>query len=506
MGEHLFQVTQGSNFDTATINDPYLIFKKQEQLKKARKTIISSVDDILNSSFIGPLKDIIYDVRDAFATILVSDRANVRTIMENVLRSYVDRSDRDFVKISQKAVSDLFDWAVQTNTSLNDYVGSILLGTDTEQSAAKSISEFKNKVLADKNHPLYNNLVINTLNIELHSDSVGSKKGRPENVYITSRDNKVYDQNQLIYSFRELREYLKTQDSDLYKKLVRLAIIQSGTATSPISFTSLLPYEDFRDEYNETLGMLENIPNLEDFYTLNVFERNNWNNTDVVIFKPYTIRKSKKGRYFNPNMDFVANNLKLAMQNKAIPKVINFSTLSREGSSDFITYTWENKISKADKAKARKKSDRSYINKGLFQKVYTVDKDGKPTPLIQSSTYNGMIYTSFVYKQINAWGDSYRANEFYDYKRASVLDNDFVKVEEKFNENNIKLSSGEVSDDIIANSLYKTTLTPFVEKVEGGVKLKDGNVYSPDQLVTNRLLALGYTLQEAGVIIKNNKC
>jgi hypothetical protein len=340
----------------------------------------------------------------------------------------------------------------------------------------------------------------------LHSDSVGSKKGRPENVYITSRDNKVYDQNQLIYSFRELREYLKTQNSDLYKRLVRLAIIQSGTTTSPISFTSLLPYEDFKNEYNETLGMLENIPNLEDFYTLNVFERNNWNNTDVVPFKAFKLLKSKKGNWYNPNMLFVDNNLKKAMKNNSIPKVINFSTLSREGASDFITYTWENKISKADKAKARKKGDRSYINKGLFQKVYTIDKDGKTIPLTQSSEYNGKIYTNFVYKHINAWGDSYRANEFYDYKRASVLDNDFIKVEETFNQANVKLSSGEVSDDVIANALYKTTITPFVEKVEGGVKLKDGNVYSPNQLVTNRLLALGYTLQEAGVIIKNNKC
>ncbi len=33
------------------------------ELKKAQNTIISSVDDILDKSFIGSLKDIIYDVR-----------------------------------------------------------------------------------------------------------------------------------------------------------------------------------------------------------------------------------------------------------------------------------------------------------------------------------------------------------------------------------------------------------------------------------------------------------
>ena len=65
MANHMFQVTQGSNFDTATINDPYLITKKRVQLEKAQKTIFSSVNDkgdlipavdaILKNSFIGPL-------------------------------------------------------------------------------------------------------------------------------------------------------------------------------------------------------------------------------------------------------------------------------------------------------------------------------------------------------------------------------------------------------------------------------------------------------------------
>ena len=66
MANHMFQVRQGSNFDTATINDPYLITKKRVQLEKAQKTIFSSVNDkgdlipaavdaILKNSFIGPL-------------------------------------------------------------------------------------------------------------------------------------------------------------------------------------------------------------------------------------------------------------------------------------------------------------------------------------------------------------------------------------------------------------------------------------------------------------------
>jgi hypothetical protein len=471
MAEHLFQVTQGSNFDTATINDPYLVFKKQMQLKKAQNTIISSVDDILDKSFVGPLKDIIYDIRDAFSTILISDRPStdpskisVRDVMEAVLAPYTDLNDRDFVKTSQKAVADLFDWAVQTNTKLNNYVASSLLGTETQESAGKKIIEYRDKVLKDESHPLHNNLIINSLKLD-----TGSKNNKPDNLYIAGRDNKVYDQNQIINSFRELRDELNNEGSDLYDRLVRLAIIQSGTTTSPISFTSLLPYKDFKEYYNNTLSQLENIPNLEDFYNLNVFERNNWNNTDVVPFKSFSLFKSKSGKWLNPNIQFVANKLRNAMTKADIPKVINISQFSREGASDFVVYTWENRISKADKAKAKRKGDRSYINKGLFQKVYHINEDGVREPLMQVSEYKGKVYKNFVYKHINAWGDSFRANEFYNFIRPSVLDNDFIKVEEKFDETGKKISSAEVSDDVISSILTTGTFTE--PKIETGTEL-----------------------------------
>ena len=65
-------------------------------------------------------------------------------------------------------------------------------------------------------------------------------------------------------------------DDPLYGKMVRLAVLQSGLSKSPIAFTSLLPYEDFEAIYNKTLSTLETMSNLNDFYTLGVFERKNW--------------------------------------------------------------------------------------------------------------------------------------------------------------------------------------------------------------------------------------
>jgi len=457
MASHLYDITNGSNFDTATINDSFLVMKKMLQYEKAKKSIISSVDDILDNSYVKAIKDVFLDVRDAYSTILISDnptaqsgRTSVRDIMEKVLLPYAGLSDRDFVKIANRAVNDLFDWAVQTDRRINTYITNVLLGKGTEKSAAEEIMNFKKMVDNDPTHPLHDNYIINSLRIE-----EGDKKGKINNLYLANKNGKSYDQNLLIYGFRQLKDGMGTSNKDLYGKLVRLAVLQSGLSNSPISFTTLLPYEDFESIYNETLSNLGNLTNLDKYYELGVLQRNNASNGDIVPYMRFRLRQSKKNpkRWFNPNTDFIDNSLENAMTRGDIPKVINISTFGKEGQSDYVTYQWELPISKEEKAKAKREKNRDYIKKALFRKVYTTDVDGNRIPLLQNSTYNGVKYVNFVYKHINAWGDSFRANEFYDYERPSKLDNGFEKLY-KVTENR-KAISAEVSDNDIVTIFDK---------------------------------------------------
>ena len=447
MAEQMFHVTQGSNFDTSTFNDPYLIFKKMEQLNKARKTIISSVDDILNNSFIGKMKDVLMDTRNAIAQILMSDRSRVRGVMENVLRPYIDMSDREFVKISQKAVADLFDWAVQNDRKLNTAIQSILLKND---GVAKEIRDFVDMVKKDDTHVLYNNHVINSLQAKPNEELVLNK---PNNLKVKGKDNKVYDQNNLIYGFRELKQHLGATNPKLYGNMVRLAVLQSGLTNSPISFTTLLPYDDFKEIYNKTLSLLEKMPNLEDFYKLRVFERVNWNNDDIVPFKRASLIKSKKGTFYNLDMKIMPSKANNAMFAGEIPQLVAFSMNSREAQSDIVVYSWEKDIPVSEKKEMRKRGDYSYINKGLFQKVY--DDFGNPV-IYESTSKEGKVYLKHVYKMINAWGDSFRAKEFYNVARPSVIDNGFMKVEatsrtEIIGNTPVEFkTSGEVSDAQVA--------------------------------------------------------
>ena len=414
MANQMFLVTQGSNFDTATFNDPFLVFKKQQQLLKAQNTIISSVDDILENSFLGKLAERIGKIRNAYAEILVSDKKTVRNVIENVLTPYVDMSDEDFVKISRKAVSNLFDWAVQVDQNLNEEISDMLLGDDN---AASEITDFVNKVKADPNNKLYNNIIINLL-----ENLPAPTEDGVNNIKIKNKNNKTYDQNQMIYGFKEIKAYLG--DSPLYDKLVRLSVLQSGITNSPISFTNLLPYEDFAKIYNKTLSKLEKMPNLDQFYTLGVFQRNNWADDDIVPYKRATFKQDKQGNwYYSNGIQFNKNEaLNLDIQAGKTPQLVKIHHMARESKSDYIVYTWE-EGTKAEKIKMRKDGDFSYIKKGLFKKVY----DGN-TPFAIKNFYGADTY---IYKMINAWGDSFRANEFYQNARESVINNGFIKTIER---------------------------------------------------------------------------
>jgi len=453
MAEHMFQVTQGSNFDTATFNDPYLVFKKQMQLMKAQNSIISSVDKLLKNSFVGKIKSSIYDIRDAFAQILKSDNPTVRDVIQSVLVDYVDLPDRDFTKLAQKAVNDLFDWAVQVDIKLNAHVQSILLGNDTNKSAARQIYDVIKPIQDDISHSLHNNVVVKSL-VPRFADKVG----QVNNLKIKNKDNKVYDQNQMIYAFQELKAHLDVVDETLYKKLIALSILQSGLSNSPISFTSLIPYEDFKTIYNKTLSKLETFPNLANFAKLNVFQRNNWSNDDIVPYKKGKLRPSLTGRYFYGELAFNdVENLNKDIQAKKIPQVIKLSALSRESNNDIITYSWEQdpdvtdadrkigiKNAKQKKLQMRKEGDFSFIRKGLFKKVIVGDE-----PLVHPDRKGNPQY---IYKMINAWGDSFRANELYDSARKSVVENGYIKVDKEV-------------DDLTIAAYFETPTTPSTELI-----------------------------------------
>jgi hypothetical protein len=488
MAEQLLTFTQATNFDTATFNDPFLVFKKQMQIEKARKTIFSNVDEFLDASFIGELAKAIDTFRDGIAEILLSDKKvnpngeSIRSVLETVLTPYTGLSDKEFISISRKAVMTLFDWAVQTDRDLNTQISKVLLSNDKGESTASKIMELKKQAAKDPNHKLHDNYVLKSIQLEAGQP----ESNEPDNLYISAKDNKIYDQNQIIYGLREIKKFLPESQKSLYGDLVRLAVLQSGLMNSRIAFTNLLPFEDFTAVYNQTLSKIDKMPNLSNFVDMNVLERANWNDVNIVPQYKEKVIITKKGRPFKPQTVGVSKKLQKAMNAGEVPKVINIGTSTLEGRSDVITFIWSDMtLNKAQKSEMVKKGDYSFMKKGLFKKVYTTGEDGKATPLTYDTppSKDGKVYTNFVYKMINAWGDSLYANEFYDKldpldpttttSRESVLDNGYEKVIAGTKRVEVALglgtttkTSGEVEDSKI------------VEVLEGEVPTVKENVVS----------------------------
>jgi hypothetical protein len=482
MAEHMFLVTQGTNYDTSNFNDPYLLFKKHEQLVRAQQTIISSVDEILDNSFIGTTAEVSNKSRDGVAEILASDRSKVRNVIQRVLKPYVDLNDRDFVNVARRAVSSLFDYAVQTNTVFKDRVVQTMI---SEGGYANDIMQMIKEIKANPNHPMFNNHVVNIITPQLSPEASSNSAN---NIKVKGVTNKIYDQNSIIYGFKELKEYLdSTGELFKYNKFKILALYQSGLSVNRLSFTSLLPFEDFEDIYNDTIQKLESLDNLETFADLNVFERNNWGNDEIVPYEKARWINLKDGtRVYNPAMEYLPQNVKNAVENGNIPPIISRSVLGRHSDRDFFVYSWEDNITKDKRAEMRKKGDFSYIKRGLFRRV----KDGG-TPLIHSS-YNGKEY--YIYQAVNAWGARERAQEFYDVEKKSQISNGFIKV-------------GNVAADERIVNLFTGGKAATVAKTqapkEGSILLKNGKTYPSSKVNSKMLEVIGYTPEEIGKILKS---
>lgn len=535
MAEHMFHVTQGSNFDTANFNDFFLVFKKLKQLEKAQQSIISNVDDMMKNSFIGKLAETIKYMRDALATILESDKMRVRTIIQKVLTSYVDMSDRDFIKIAQKAVSDIIDYAVQTNEELNRHIYSIMI---EKGGVATRMKKFMDTVSNDATHPLYGNQIIGVNGVFRIIPSSRAGDNLVNNASIRGLQNKVYDQNQLIGAFREIREYLKGK-TNLYEEIVEFAILQSGLSRSSISFTSVIPYEDFEKVYHKTLSKLNNIGNLDAFFDLGVFHRNNWNNDDIVPQMRAAWIPTQNGKRYNPAMWLLNNpKLKNAISKKHIPPMITIRQFTKESNFDYVVYSWESQeemlpanwkqiykgmsaISAVKKMKAemRANGDYSYINKGLFRKVK--DSYGNPLETGYTNTKSGEFVPQFLYVAVNAWGDGRKANEFYDVAKKSVIDNGFIKVDEISNIDIIAVDNGQKTfNDRVTqktvpynvqysgmpefNKLPSPSPTPTMTYAGVGSRQTPANILKQMTEVAKELESRGYTLN-TGVTFRGKK-
>ena len=268
--------------------------------------------------------------------------------------------------------------------------------------------------------------------INLFSTSPSRKTGIvPINLVLKTNDRREYDQNAIIFGFEQLRDYLSA-DTDLYDKIVITSILQSGLDQSTISFTNLIPYDDFQKVYNKTLSKLENNGNLENFYQLGMFERNAWSmpNGPVAFLKEKNVM-TRRGLLRNIGMAFLPKTVQARINARVIPQVSEVPTKMRMANNEYILYTGAMRVIQELRKEMAARGDFFFMNRGLFRQVKV-----KGEPYIYSSTNQRtkVTYDNVIYKHINALGDGFRAREYYKEARLSALDNGTLPAIEKRDE------------------------------------------------------------------------
>jgi len=500
----LFDLNTGTNWDVTVFNDPYIVFKKTVNQIKAKDIkikayvngqVIDAADATMDSTFLATTADTVVDARRGIASALTADQSAVTSVLHKVLLPYVNTSDYNFVRIARAATNALFDYAVQTNQQLNTLLKEYLTG---DTAVAREVIGFVNDVKQNVDHPLYNNEVINLFTTN-PSRRVGAV---PLNLTLKSNDRKVYDQNAIIYGFEQLKEYLSS-DSNLYDKIVLTSILQSGLNNSNISFTSLIPYEDFSKVYNKTLSRLDNNGNLEDFYTLGMFERNAWalSNGPVVSLKEKNV-KTARGLIRNIGMKFMPKEVSAAIETNAIPQILKVPTYMRSANERFIMYSWTNEsISNEERKEMASRGDFSFINRGLFEMV----TNDNGTPYIYETEYKGKVYKNVIYKHVNALGDGFRAAEYYDGAQPSVFDNGTLKAIEKRN-SEIVYYFDAAQSNLSSNSGYRAATNIRQWEVRGDkfLAFRPFQEFSVEEIKNNAplLTQLGYSEKQIGAINK----
>jgi len=489
MAEHSFSFSQASNYDTTKFQSGDSLQLKQWRTEAAqKKNIISSVGELLENTFIGQQAEYLDSSMDDIGKALVLESPKFTDITNEVLKSFEqDRflSKDKFDRIANKIKAAFLDYIIQKRSDVAVNL--------QQQLVSEKDSVAQMLVKAKKDFPGVQILE------DLEVDSSG-RVGGAQTIKLKVNDKLAYTENMYKGMMRELRDDPRT--NALYKGIVRLAIIQ-GTYQSPISIKNIIPVEDYAKHITPILAGLEVDDDIRAFAKSNEFQRNEWQDNEVVPIVEPTLRqnpqtqaeedlglprtfqglfkmvgrglKKRKVPGFFPTIEKLGVNTKdrqlLFINSKYQGKASNYDVIKipraipinkedvTEGKIDLVG---GKEITARDYAIRTEKGDLSLKNFYGYQKVKYADG----SPLI--AYYDQEGNPVYVYKFINLHGDGQYATEYYGDGRPSIFNNGSEK-----NVKNIEgtIVSNEIADQAIIDfyggeSVPQDLADPIIATIE----------------------------------------
>ena len=511
MAEYSFKLTQATNYDTTKFRNSDEFSRKQTRTDIARqKNIFSSVDKILDSSFIGDQSKFIDGAMSSLGEIIKTEQDDFTIITGDVMKPYEENefmSADDFNKVAGKVKASFLDFVIQTQSNLNTEIKALVIDNT---SVADQLAQAK------KRHPEMK--LLNELQV-VSSDRI---EGGAKSVRLRANLKDAFDTDMYTEMMREL----KVVEPELYNGLLKIALLQ-GTYQTSISIRNIMPLEDFAPLVKKVIDPLTSTEDIKSFSTSGVFHRNNWkDNTVVPTVQPKFFLASYKDavsgerierdpfedpetgdliyRYESPSFqgfdltkDIILEETdrKILLLNEKynssdvkydVIKVPRIVTDKKTGERiDMLTGL---SVTPATFARRRAQGDLSQRDFFGYQKV----KFANGEPLV---TVKG----EHVYKLVNLYGDGQLVSEYYLDNRPSVIKNGTVQIDNEISDADLIKFFGP------ALAPVETVLPSQTAKVStpsGKLKLRDGNEYAIADINANLLEKIGYTPKEIGKLLK----
>ena len=205
-------------------------------------------------------------------------------------------------------------------------------------------------------------------------------------------------------------------------------------------------------------------------------------------------------------MVWLPKQIKAAIASEKIPQLVSLPASFVTTQNDYVLYSWNNpSFSKKQRKEMASRGDFSFLNRGLFTKVYHRSPDGtKGDPYL--TDVNARLY--YYFKHINGLGDGYRAQEYYDTPRPSVFDNGLLPAREVQDEKIFEVIDSKLSNQnkVQYNPKQPISAANFLVKKMGNVGFVLGRdpqmVYKSEEINAQMLTELGYTQENIGKILK----
>ncbi len=499
MAEYLFNFGQAINYDTTKFRSGDALFKKETRTEVAEDiNIISSVNEVLDASFIGKQAEFIASSMEAMGEIFKLEKDEFRVITNSILKSFAKDqylSADDYDRIANKLKASFLDYIIQTKSGLNSEIKALLVDAGT--SVASQLAEAKRK-----NPGL---TILNDLQV-VSSDRVDGAKS----IKLLANNKDAYDENLYTGYMRELRDNPST--TELYNNIVKLSILQ-GTYQTGISIKNIIPLEDYSKIIAPIIAPLVSNDSLLSF-AQGAFQRNNWKDDKIfgkVSPKFFLAQESPIAvdiydndiyQYFSPAFPNIKNLgikstdrkiLLLSERYNAASLKYDFVKVPRVVEDRFtgarVNMTNGETVTNSMFAIKKSKGDLSLKDIFGYQKVKYADG----SPLI---IYDDKGVGSHVYKLVNLYGDGQLASEYYENNIPSVLDNGTVKIANEITDEEIIAHYGGQTQPKVVPLQPVEVVTPVVtptvsayvtvEQLEADKSFLNTAIEFVDEISTNK--------------------